>query len=82
MFGSFPSCITTDFRSKDISKEPLSYFQTYFFTLTIGPHFEVAKSHFLLFLNRKMKFELVFLPSFDWLMVEEGKMKVSLEIES
>jgi hypothetical protein len=29
-----------------------------------------------------MKFEMFFLPSFDWLVVEEGKWKVSLEIES
>jgi hypothetical protein len=67
---------------KNISKEPLSYFPTYFFTLTLDPLFEVAKSNFLLFSKRKMKFEMFLLPSFVWLMVEEGKWKVSLEIES
>jgi hypothetical protein len=29
-----------------------------------------------------MKFEMFFLTSVDWLVVEEGKWKVSLEIES
>ena len=46
------------------------------------PPFRSSKKSFLTFLKRKMKFEMFFLPSFDWLMVEEGKWKVNLEIES